>query len=76
MTLNKLIFTKLRGKSVAVLASPERILQIEAKPEKETECLGAIYIGKVRNVVKNLDAAFVEYQPGVNGYLSLSEWKI
>lgn len=74
MTLNKLIFTKLRGKSVAVLASPERILQIEAKPEKETECLGAIYIGKVRNVVKNLDAAFVEYQPGVNGYLSLSEW--
>lgn len=74
MTLNKLIFTKLRGKTVAVLASPGRILQIEAEPEKETERLGAIYIGKVRNIVKNLGAAFVEYQPGVNGYLSLSEW--
>lgn len=71
--MNKLIFTKLRGKTVSVLVSPKRILQIEAEPEKEAECLGAIYIGKVRNVVKNLGAAFVEYQPGVNGYLSLSE---
>lgn len=74
MTLNKLIFTKLRGKTVSVLISPERVLQMEAEPEKEAERLGAIYIGKVRNVVKNLGAAFVEYRPGINGYLSLSEW--
>ncbi len=34
---------------------------------------GAVYIGKVRNVVKNLNAAFVEYQPGVNGYYSFND---
>ncbi len=72
--MNKLIFTKLRGKTVSVLASPGRILQIEAAPSEENERLGTIYIGKVRNVVKNLGAAFVEYQPGVNGYYNLSEW--
>lgn len=35
--------------------------------------LGNIYVAKVQNVVKNLDAAFVEIQPGVVCYYSLKE---
>lgn len=72
-TLNKLIFTKLRGRTVSVLVSEKRVLQIEAALEEDAEQLGTIYIGKVKNVVKNLNAAFVEYRPGVNGYYSLAE---
>lgn len=71
-TLNKLIFTRLRGKTAAVLVSGSRILQIDFEPEEDTE-LGCIYIGKVKNIVKNINAAFVEYRPGVNGYYSLTE---
>ena len=72
-TLNKLIFTTLRGRTAAVLASDKRILQIEFEEQEAAEQIGTIYIGKVRNVVKNLNAAFVEYKPGVNGYYSLND---
>ena len=37
--------------------------------------LGNIYIGKVQNVAKNMNAAFVEIQPGVICYLSLDDLK-
>jgi len=71
--LNKLIFTTLRGQRVAALASEKRILQFEFEEKEAAEQIGTIYIGKVRNVVKNLNAAFVEYKPGVNGYYSLND---
>ena len=72
-TLNKLIFTTLRGRRTAVLASDKRILQFEFEGETAAGEIGTIYIGKVRNVVKNLNAAFVEYKPGINGYYSLND---
>lgn len=71
--MNKLIITKLRGRMASVLVSESRVLQIDFEEEQPSGRLGTIYIGKVRNVVRNLNAAFVEYQPGVNGYYSLSE---
>lgn len=37
--------------------------------------LGNIYIGKVQNIAKNMNAAFVEVQPGVICYLSLNDLK-
>lgn len=74
--MNKLIFTKLRGRTASVLVSDKRILQINFEGEKAAEQIGTIYIGKVRNVVKNLNAAFVEYEPGVNGYYSLNDNKV
>ena len=74
--MNKLIFTKLRGRTVSVLASEKRVLQMEFEGEEAAEQIGTIYIGKVRNVVKNLNAAFVEYKPGVNGYYSLNDNRV
>lgn len=71
--MNKLLFTRLRGKTAAVLVSEKRVLQIEMEPETAEEEIGAIYVGKVKNIVRNLNAAFVEYRPGINGYYSLNE---
>lgn len=43
-------------------------------PQSPSESiLGNIYIAKVQNIVKNLDAAFVEIQPGMVCYYSLKE---
>lgn len=70
--MNKLIFTRLRGKTAAILTSGPRVLQFDFEPGEDSQ-IGNIYIGKVKNIVKNINAAFVEYQPGVNGYYSLSE---
>ena len=72
-TLNKLIFTELRGRTVSVLASGNRVLQIGTAPEREDCALGTICVGRVRNIAKNINAAFVEYRPGINGYYSLAE---
>lgn len=56
-----------------MLVSEKRILQINFEEEDVSGQIGTIYIGRVRNVVKNLNAAFVEYMPGVNGYYSLHD---
>lgn len=74
--LNKLIFTKLRGRTAAVLFSGKRAVQMELEPEAAQGQTGNIYIGKVKNIVKNINAAFVEYQPGINGYYSLSDNRV
>lgn len=37
--------------------------------------LNTIYIGKVKNIIKNIDAAFVELSPGFLAYLNLRECK-
>lgn len=42
--------------------------------EKES-ILGNIYIGKVKNIVKNIQAAFVEIEPGLLCYLPLEDVK-
>lgn len=39
----------------------------------DTVRLGNIYVGRIQNVVKNLNAAFVEIQPGTICYYSLQE---
>lgn len=73
MTLNRLILTRLRGQNASVLVSEHRVLQIAFEEADAASQVGSIYVGKVRNVVKNLNAAFVEYRPGINGYYSLTE---
>ncbi len=35
--------------------------------------LGNIYVAKVQNIVRNLEAAFIEIQPGLVCYYSLTE---
>lgn len=35
--------------------------------------VGDILVGRVRDLVKNLNAAFIELQPGVTGYFSIAE---
>ena len=35
-------------------------VSLNLEPEEERSILGSIYIGKVKNIVKNIGAAFVE----------------
>ena len=53
----------------------EELHLVEAHFEKKTRpsILGNIYIGRVQKVVKNLNAAFIEIQPGQNGYCNLEQ---
>lgn len=71
--MNKLIITRWNQAICTALAQNGKILQLELEPDCEKSILNNIYIGKVQNIVKNINAAFVEIGNGVIGYYSLSE---
>lgn len=68
---NQLLITQRDDKVLTVWVEENRICQIQAEPLSQEGILGNIYVGKVRNIVKNINAAFVEFQKGQMGYLSL-----
>lgn len=69
---NKLIFTRIGERSVTASFENGRCVQLECDTE-EPSLLGNLYIGKVKNIVSNIDAAFVEIIPGMICYLPLEE---
>lgn len=72
----ELLLTRKENKILSILADERRLLQIHAEnitEDERTAVVGDIYVGKVRNVVKNINAAFVEFAKGQMGYLSLGE---
>ncbi|MEY8352104.1 ribonuclease E/G [Lachnospiraceae bacterium 54-53] len=71
--MNKLIITRWNGSVATLLQSGKQIVQIDIEPEENRSVLGNIYIGKVNNVVKNINAAFVDIGNGQMGYLSLAD---
>ena len=52
--LDKLIITALRGKTAAVLFKDGHAAQIDFKPEAAEEETGVIFVGKVKNISKNI----------------------
>lgn len=71
--MNKLIVTRLRGRILSALMSDSRCRSLSLEPEESGSLLGNIYIGKVKNIVKNINAAFIDLGGGKTGYYSLSE---
>ena len=69
----KVVITTCRGREVACLYQGGRLLQVECLDNGSQ--IGAIYIGKVKNVVKNLNACFVEIADKELCYLPLEEAK-
>ena len=53
--------------------SDSRCRSLSLEPEESGSLLGNIYIGKVKNIVKNINAAFIDLGGGKTGYYSLSE---
>ena len=50
-----------------------RATQINLDGGSSESLIGNIYIGRVDNIVKNINAAFVEYAPGMMGYFQLDK---
>lgn len=58
---------------LTALVSDEGVFQLGLEDDQEKSLLNNIYIGKVKNVVKNINAAFVELGNGQMAYYSLTE---
>lgn len=80
---HKLIITKIpyvsryasddQTKTLSVLMNHKECLELSCDIEEERSLIGNIYVGKVKNIVKNIDAAFVEIKKGVLCFLPLPE---
>ncbi len=82
--MGKLIITRWNQRICTVLTDGRKPVQLSLEAEegeglpaarRHSYTVNSIYIGKVQNIVKNIDAAFVDIGNGITGYYSLSENK-
>ena len=62
----KLILVRLHGKILTALLENGKVCELHCDEEKRDSLLGNIYVGKVRNIVSNIQAAFVEIENGIS----------
>ncbi len=69
----KLIITKLNEKIVTVLLENDKVAELHYSNtvDEDTAALGNIYVGRVKNIVANIDAAFIEIANGIECYYAL-----
>lgn len=71
----KYVITRMEGKIFSFLLHDRRAMEIHCDAEGQGSGLGNIYIGKIKNIAKNIGAAFVEISPGSVCYLPLEDMK-
>lgn len=68
----KLLFTVYKKRRCALYIQNNRLLAASFFSESPSR-IGAVYIGKIKNMVKNIDACFVEIADGEICFLSLKD---
>lgn len=71
--MSKVVITKIHNALVAAGYEENRPVWFECRRKDEVSILGNIYVAKVVNVVKNIQAAFVQISPEQMCYYSLKE---
>lgn len=70
--MNELVITAFKGNGISAFYEDGKMKQVSAfQPQSESE-IGNIYIGRVDNIVKNINAAFVNISEKCSCYLDLS----
>jgi len=70
---NKLVITKKDNIIISAFFEGKDMVQVSLNTSQEDGILGNIYLGKVKNIIKNINAAFVEIEDGRMCYYSLGE---
>lgn len=70
---HKLVITKNKNTIISALFDGMDMIQVSLNPVIDDTILGNIYLGKVNNIVKNINAAFVEIADGRMCYYSMAE---
>ena len=71
--MQQLVITRQENKIVSSLFEQQSLIQVHVERDDTETILGNIYVGKVKNIVKNINAAFVEIADGQICYYPLSE---
>ncbi|MCM1272524.1 MAG: ribonuclease E/G [Bacteroides sp.] len=68
----KFVMTKIQG--ITVGCTIKDGTPVDIRCYEEESLIGNVYIAKVSNIVKNINAAFVDIQKGATGYLPLEDY--
>ncbi len=72
---NRLIITNYLNKRVGFFFENGKCEDIAVEPDSGDACIGDIYVGRVKHIVKNIDAFFVEYKKDCMAYMQMSAAK-
>lgn len=69
----KLVITTLEEKIITSVLEDDEVIELHVSDREETDSyrLGNIYIGKVKKIVKNINAAFIEIGKGMECYYDM-----
>lgn len=67
----EIIVTKLQNYIISAWMIDYKIVEFQCVSAKERSLIGNIYLGKVKNIVKNIHGAFVEFEKGELGFLPI-----
>lgn len=76
MVMNrKLVITKIENRIITAVLENDQVVELHCSNETSsgTAELGNIYVGKVKNIVMNIRAAFIEIAKGVECYYAMDE---
>ena len=71
----KLIITKIEEKVITTVLENEKVVELHVSRNEENDIvkLGNIYVGRVKNIVANINAAFIEIAPGIECYYAIGD---
>lgn len=72
--IRKLLITEYQGRPLTAVEEDGTIVAFSVSEEEES-ILGNIYIARVQNIVKNIQAAFLTFADGKTGYYSIEDNK-
>ncbi len=70
--MNELVITNYKNSIISAVYEDKQMIQVSACRKKATVCIGNIYVGRIDNIVKNINAAFVQIAEGISCYLDLN----
>lgn len=68
----KLVITKISNRIVSSVYEDQKMTEVNVS-DSNSLCLHDIYIGRVENIVKNINCAFIEIEKGVKCYYSIDD---
>lgn len=71
----KYVITHMEERIFSFLLHNNKAVEIHCDEISEDSQLGNIYVGKIKNIAKNIEAAFVEISPGEVCYVPLEDMK-
>ena len=71
--MEDLVIAHTQNGLVTGLFEAQKLIEVFSVGEGEDGCLGNIYNAKIQNIVKNIEAVFVEYEKGKVAYLSMKD---